>query len=128
VTNSFAKIPLVEYDAWGDFVAAAPYAATWVAVEMGGEPLETFEHPKRAVYILGSEDHGIPGTVLRACHRTVALPSVRYSSFNVAVSGSIVMYDRVAKQACFRFPRARHASFIGASCHGVAIWLFSGPL
>jgi hypothetical protein len=29
----------------------------------------------------------------------VSLPSVRYPSFNVAVAGSILMYDRVAKQA-----------------------------
>jgi hypothetical protein len=25
----------------------------WVVVEMGGEPLETFKHPQRAIYILG---------------------------------------------------------------------------
>ena len=29
----------------------APYSAMWVAVEMGGEPLETFDHPKRAVQL-----------------------------------------------------------------------------
>lgn len=51
------------------------------------------------MYILGSEDHGIPGNVLKVCHKSVSLPSVRYPSFNVAVSGSIVMYDRIAKQA-----------------------------
>ena len=70
-----------------------------VAVEMGGEPLHTFEHPERAVYVLGSEDNGLPEAVLRACHRHVALPSAReYDSFNLAAAGSILMYDRLAKQ------------------------------
>ena len=53
---------------------------------------------QRAVYILGAEDTGLPESVVRACHRHVALPSVHYESFNVAVAGSIVMYDRLAKQ------------------------------
>ena len=34
----------------------------------------------------------------QACHKHVALPSVRYASFNVAVAGSIVLYDRFSKQ------------------------------
>lgn len=29
-----------------------------VAVEMGGTSLEDFEHPDRAIYLLGSEDAG----------------------------------------------------------------------
>ncbi|KAJ1493953.1 Alpha/beta knot methyltransferase, partial [Baffinella frigidus] len=103
VTNAHAKIPLVEYPEWNDFARSAPFSATWVTqsstLHILSEPLETFEHPKRAVYILGSEDHGIPGNVLKVCHKSVSLPSVRYPSFNVAVSGSIVMYDRIAKQA-----------------------------
>ena len=45
--------------------------------------------------------HPQPSTLspLKVCHKTVSLPSVRYPSFNVAVSGSIIMYDRIAKQA-----------------------------
>ena len=35
--------------------AASPRGAAWVAVEMGGEPLETFTHPDRAVYFLGAD-------------------------------------------------------------------------
>ena len=54
-----------------------PYSAQLIAVEMGGEPLETFEHPKRAVYVLGSEDNGIPDSMLRMCHARVTLPCVR---------------------------------------------------
>ena len=98
VTKSWRNVPLVHHEDWNAFAAAQPRGALWVAVEMGGEPLETFDHPERAIYILGSEDTGLPESVTRACHKTVALPSVRYASFNVAVAGSIVLYDRVAKQ------------------------------
>ena len=76
------------------------YAIPYVNASMraGGEPLETFEHPTRAVYILGSEDNGLPTSVVKACHCHVALPSINYASFNVAVAGSVIMYDRVLKQ------------------------------
>ena len=75
-----------------------PRGAQLVAVEMGGEPLETFVHPPRAVYLLGSEDTGLAASVVAAAHHHVALPAVRYESFNVAMAGSIVLYDRLAKQ------------------------------
>jgi tRNA C32,U32 (ribose-2'-O)-methylase TrmJ len=47
---------------------------------------------------LGSEDAGLPTSVLRACHATVSLESEHYASYNVAVAGSLIMYDRMAKQ------------------------------
>ena len=37
-------------------------------------------------------------TMKAAAHHHVAIPSVRYESFNVAMAGSIVLYDRLAKQ------------------------------
>lgn len=99
-------MPVTYYDGWNAFAAATPYGALLVAVEMGGEPLETFEHPERAIYLLGSEDNGLPDSVVRACHRHVALPAVRTESYNVAAAGSILMYDRHAKQ--LRRERRRH--------------------
>ena len=96
--QTHCRIPYIPHDKWSNFVEAAPLGAKWVAVEMGGEPLDSFEHPERALYILGSEDTGLPQSVIDACHERVALPSVRYSSYNVAVAGSIVLYDRLAKE------------------------------
>lgn len=97
VTRAWQRVPFVQHPDWNAFAAAQPHGAQWVAVEMGGEPLDTFEHPERAVYLLGSEDNGLPDSVVRACHRHVALPTVRSASFNVAVAGSLVMYDRLCK-------------------------------
>ena len=48
-----------------------PHGAQLVAVEMGGTPLADFEHPPRAVYVLGAEDAGIPGLLLKACQHHV---------------------------------------------------------
>ncbi len=60
-------------------------------------PLETYEHPDRAVYILGNERNGLPEPVLSACHEIVQLPG--NFSVNVSVAGSIVLYDIVAKRS-----------------------------
>ena len=97
---------------WNAFSEAQPFGALLVAVEMGGESsLEEFEHPERAVYLLGAEDTGLPESVVRACHRHVTLPVERYESFNVAVAGAIVMYDRLAKvrRAAAAFESAQRA-------------------
>ncbi len=49
----------MELDDWNSFAEwAAPKGAVWVVVEMGGTPLEAFVHPRNAIYVLGSEDHG----------------------------------------------------------------------
>ena len=60
-----------------------------------------FAHPDRAVYILGSEDNGLPSSVLRACAHHVSLPVAsadRTSSFNAAVTGALVLHDRLQKR------------------------------
>ena len=85
------------FDAFGELLSALPHAYALVAVEMGGEPLDTFEHPARALYLLGAEDNGLPSNIRAMCRHTVSLPSVRSASFNVTVAGSIIMYDRFCK-------------------------------
>eukprot|EP01063_Lacrimia_lanifica_P018948 TRINITY_DN25930_c0_g1_i1.p1 TRINITY_DN25930_c0_g1~~TRINITY_DN25930_c0_g1_i1.p1 ORF type:complete len:293 (+),score=81.33 TRINITY_DN25930_c0_g1_i1:45-923(+) len=92
-------VPCFHYDDWAAFAKSAPFGAPLVGVETGGEPLDTFEHPPCAVYLLGSEDSGIPPAALAAMHHTVSIPAARGASYNVAVAGSLVMYDRFAKRA-----------------------------
>jgi tRNA(Leu) C34 or U34 (ribose-2'-O)-methylase TrmL len=92
-----ARIPLIEVDDWTSFVNSAPKSAVWVVIEMGGTPLQDFEHPRNCIYILGSEDHGVPKSVIRGCREVVSLDAENYGSYNVAVAGSIVMYDRMTK-------------------------------
>jgi hypothetical protein len=47
--QTWTRVPCFEHKDWAAFASASPYAAPWVAVEMGGTPLEDFEHPDRAV-------------------------------------------------------------------------------
>ena len=89
------RIPLRCYDDFDAFLAARPQGAQLVGVEMGGEPLKSFVHPVRAVYLLGSEVDGLPREILAKCQHVVEIESVNYASFNVAVSGSLVMYHRL---------------------------------
>ena len=99
-TQAYKQLPLFKYDEWGDFAKNSPHGAVWVAIEMGGVPLQDFVHPPRAVYVLGSEDNGLNRPIVEACQCHVALPKWigRSASYNVAMAGTLVMYDRMQKQ------------------------------
>ncbi len=90
-------IPLREFDHIGAFLPARPRGCCIVAVEMGGSLLADFEHPKRALYMLGAEDSGLSEEALGVADHIVSIEAVRVASFNVAVAGSIVMHDRLIK-------------------------------
>ena len=87
-------IPLRHYLSFQDFLDDRPQNVPLVAIEMGGERLSTFRHPARAFYLLGAEDNGLPTWVLEKCDKVVSLEAVRQPSYNLAVSGSIVLYHR----------------------------------
>lgn len=92
--QAWRSIPLHEYE---PDTFQVPFDCQLVAIEMGGKPLQEFVHPQRAVYMLGAEDHGIPRWALDRCVHHVSLPAIRSESYNVAVAGSLVMYDRLVK-------------------------------
>ena len=91
-------IPLYHYDDYEDFFKHIPYGCPVIAVELDEDavPLEDFSHPERCIYLLGAEDGGIPKDILNRCKETVQLRG-KYC-YNVAVAGSIVMYDRVRQR------------------------------
>lgn len=76
------------------------YQLTPVAVERrdAAEPLHTFVHPERALYVFGPEDGDIPTGVLTVCHRFVVIPSVTRTPLNLAAAINVVLYDRHAKE------------------------------
>jgi tRNA G18 (ribose-2'-O)-methylase SpoU len=90
-------IPLLEYKDVDDFMDHRPYDCQLVGVEVvaGARNLVDIIHPERAIYILGPEDGSLPQRLLDACQMIVRIPT-RYC-LNVATAGSIVMYDRRAK-------------------------------
>ena len=96
---AWRRVPQFAYDDVAQLVTATPRGAALVGVEMGGQALETFAHPERCVYVLGAEDEGLPKSIKRACRHVVALPSIRSASYNVAVAGALVLYDRFMKRS-----------------------------
>ena len=95
--KSWKHLPLFEYQTFEQFHTSLPKGARLVGVELAERsvPLATYKHSERAVYLLGAEDHGLPQEVLSVCDDIVQIPGA--FSLNVAVAGSIVLYDRVAK-------------------------------
>lgn len=93
--KTWRHIPHYEYGSWERFTECMPIERTLVAVETDGSSIVSFNHPERAVYLLGSEDDGLPDEVLSACDAIIRIPS-RYC-LNVSAAGSIALYDRIAK-------------------------------
>lgn len=92
-------IPLYLYPTFEDFARVIPNGARLVGIEQteNSFPLETYAHPERAIYLLGAEDEGLPKEVFEYCRGGVVSISTK-RCLNVAVAGSIVMYDRRQKQ------------------------------
>lgn len=99
--KAFRHVPMREHADFDAFMAALPYDCQLVGVEMGGRPLHRFTHPERACYLLGAEDHGLSPAMLKRCVHVVSIPAQRTESYNVAVAGSLVMWDRQAKADAF---------------------------
>lgn len=95
--KAWKHIPLHEYESPENF--QLPHDCKLVAVEQtdSARDLRDFRHPERAIYLLGAEDRGIPQKLQDRAHYTVQIPSDR--CLNVAVAGSIVLYDRIVKAA-----------------------------
>lgn len=92
--NAVKAMPYFHYNTFEDFYNHLPKGARIVGVELTdtAESLETFHHPRRCVYLLGAEDHGLSKRAIEKSHYIIKFNSKL--SVNVAVAGSIVMYDR----------------------------------
>jgi tRNA G18 (ribose-2'-O)-methylase SpoU len=91
--------PLFHFADEQDFWDHIPHGCVPVAVEITdrARDLTYFRHPESAVYVLGPEDGSLPDSLLAKCQRIVSIPGTH--CLNLAVAGSIVLYDRVAKHA-----------------------------
>jgi tRNA G18 (ribose-2'-O)-methylase SpoU len=92
--NAVKSMPYFHYENFEAFYKNLPKGARLVGVELTerAQSLETFNHPRRCVYLLGAEDHGLSNAALEKSHFLVKFKS--QLSLNVSVAGSIVMYDR----------------------------------
>ena len=92
--NAVKSMPYFHYESFNDFYNHLPKGARVVGVELteGAEDLETFKYPRRCVYLLGAEDHGLSKKAIEKSHHLIKFKSEL--SVNVVVAVSIVMYDR----------------------------------
>lgn len=95
--KSYRNIPLYNYESFEDFIKSLPFDCQLIGIELDSKsvPIANFKHPERAIYLLGAEDNGLTKEAIDKCQKLVQLPG-RFS-MNVAVAGSIIMYDRISK-------------------------------
>lgn len=94
---SWRHMPVFYFKDAEDFLAHRPYDCQLVGIEIteNARSLPGYIHPERACYILGPEDGNIPNEIISKCQSVVVIPTSL--CLNVAVAGSIVLYDRIAK-------------------------------
>lgn len=64
-----------------------------VAIDPGGEPLERFQLPQRAILAFGTERHGVSQSLLRRADSRVAIPmQPGVSSLNLATAVAVMLY------------------------------------
>ena len=97
-THSYNNMPVFQYKDSQDFLDHLPIGVKLISIEMGENTVELsdFKHPKNAVYVLGNENEGISKEIIDKSHAIVKLKGE--NSMNVAVAGSIVIYDRVTRK------------------------------
>lgn len=97
-TKSHKHIPFYVYPDFESFVHVLPNGCRLVGVEQseGSVDVASFEHYDRACYLLGSEDNGLPKKVIPYCTGGIIHIDTP-NCLNVAVAGSIIMYDRQHK-------------------------------
>lgn len=80
-----------------DMLMASGYTPVAVEITVRSEPLTTFVHPDKAVYVFGPEDGTIPKDVKALCHYFVRIPTLTRTPLNLAQSVNLVLYDRFTK-------------------------------
>jgi tRNA (guanosine-2'-O-)-methyltransferase len=98
-TKAIRHIPLFHYHNEHHFLNTIPKDTKVIGVENRGDTrhLQTFVHPERAVYLLGSEGSGLNDYLIEHCDHIVKIDSHLEYSLNVSTAGTLVMYDRYVK-------------------------------
>jgi tRNA(Leu) C34 or U34 (ribose-2'-O)-methylase TrmL len=96
--KTWNNIPLWQFKTFSEFRKSQPKDSEIICVELNKQSinLKEFKHPKRAIYMLGAEDKGIPPIIYKK-YITVVIPTTKTFSMNVATAGSIILYDRFIK-------------------------------
>jgi RNA methyltransferase, TrmH family len=85
--GSTFRVPLLDF---------APSNAVALVAD-GGEPLGELELERYSTFVLGAEREGLPDEVLERCEARATIPVRGVESLNVAMAGTIVLYERQRK-------------------------------
>lgn len=79
-----------------------PKGCKLVGIELldTAEYLPSFRHPRLAAYILGSERLGLSKNIVSKCDDIIKVPTK--FSLNLALTGGIVLYDRLTSMKQFK--------------------------
>lgn len=100
-TKASRHVPLFTYPGAESLLEQRPAGCQLIGVECAKDVsgvvcfLPDFDHPERAIYVLGAEDRGLPVAVQHECDHLLSIPSAL--CLNVATTGALVLYDRAAK-------------------------------
>lgn len=96
-TKTGRNIPIFHFTDIEKMKACLPSQTPLIGIEQtkNSRPINEFFHPKRAIYILGSENIGLSQEVLAKCNAVIHIETV--VCINVAIAGSIVLFDRQQK-------------------------------
>jgi len=97
--HSYNNMPVFHYKDSQDFLDHLPIGVKLISIEMGEDAIELsdFKHPKNAVYVLGNEKEGVSKEIIDKSYAVVKLKGE--NSMNVAVAGSIIIYDRITRRS-----------------------------
>ena len=63
----------------------------------GGEEFESLELERYATFVLGAEREGLPEDLLAQCEARATIPVRNVESLNVAMAGTIALYERARR-------------------------------
>jgi TrmH family RNA methyltransferase len=63
-------------------------------VAAGGTPLDELELDRYSMFALGAEREGLPVEIVECCEARATIPVENVDSLNVAMAGTIVLYER----------------------------------
>lgn len=92
---AYRHIPLQH----GNLRDLIPFDCVPVAVDLieGAQPLHSYVHPERAMYIFGPEDGTLGKPVTSWCRDVIYIPSS--GCLNLAAAVNVILYDRDRKRA-----------------------------
>jgi len=106
-------IPLYHYGGFDDFFCHLPNDCPVIGVEEDKDAhrIDFFQHPERAIYLLGAEDTGIPPEIMKKCDAIVTIPFTKMC-LNVTTAGSIIIHDRIMKRSRITIGRKEQKKMI----------------